>query len=98
MFSVIIVPFHWFDKKKSFPSNQNLHDLHLFTHVKKMFLSEEFLASYRASHFLVLQYNFFVNFRKNALKHQKSLVYLYVSHIAGLKLFSVIFIPFHWFE
>ena len=83
---LINVPFHWFDKKKSFLSNQTfLHDLPLFKLVKKIFLSAEFKASFVT---LLYQNMFFCHFPLNCFKTTEKLSLAVCGLFCGAKLFS----------
>ena len=63
----------WTKKSRLYKKKNLFQDMLLFKLVEEK-NSEEFLASFWDSHLLVLKFIYFVNFRKNYSKHQKSLV------------------------
>ena len=76
---------------KTFP-----RDLLLYKLVEKKF-SEEFLASFWDSHFLVLNYQGFFQFPQKRIKTPEKLSFA-LGSLWGAKMFSVIFISFHLYE
>ncbi len=89
-FSVIIVPFHWSEQKKSYLSNQNLSSRFAST-CRIIFHSVEFLASFWDSHFIVFrQFQWFsVVWTKKIDFHQINLSSRFASFLTRWIFFSL---------
>ena len=70
LFSLIFVPFHWFDQKKSFPSNQNFSSgfVPFQTHWEKITFLVILSIFSEIVTFYTLKRSLFVNFRRKCFK------------------------------